>query len=251
MPATQTIEIPASSGLTGLTAKAYHQPSDTISQTASAVVAATNRKCVYRCTFTDLAAGNYIVELTDGSGTSVAFDTLTGLLLATGTYETDSLISPSSGGGGSDPLQNPLGDYASNTAGGALQKIGAASVNVTSPVTQGGTIRIVQGGDYLAANGLAIPFTLPASTFGDLTAATVELAGARGDDSVGPITGSIVNGGTESQTALVEIHAANTAGASPSDGAGDDYHYQLRVTKSGAKLYPIEGSLRLEPSVFS
>lgn len=78
-------------------------------------------------------------------------------------------------GAASDPLTNPLGDYASGTAGGALQKIGTASVSVTSPVVQGGDVSIIQGDSYLAVDNRAVEWTDDGGTWPDLTGATALL----------------------------------------------------------------------------
>jgi hypothetical protein len=74
-----------------------------------------------------------------------------------------------------DPLANPLGGYASGTAGGALQRIGTASVAVTSPVTQAGDVSIIQGDSYLAADNRAIEWTDAGGIWPDLAGATALL----------------------------------------------------------------------------
>lgn len=78
-------------------------------------------------------------------------------------------------GGASDPLANPLGGYASGTAGGALQHLGTASVAVTSPVVQGGDVSVIQGDSYLALDNRAIEWTDAGGTWPDLAGATALL----------------------------------------------------------------------------
>jgi hypothetical protein len=64
--ATQQIEFEAPSGLT-LTAKLFTAGSDTVAYTASAVTEQTNRKSVYRATFSSVASGVYQLIAFDGS----------------------------------------------------------------------------------------------------------------------------------------------------------------------------------------
>jgi hypothetical protein len=69
--ATQTIRSWATTGGT-LTMKLYTVDSDTAVDSASATES-TNRKGLYSAAFTDLAAGTYIVQLEDGSGSVKSF----------------------------------------------------------------------------------------------------------------------------------------------------------------------------------
>lgn len=64
--ATQQIEFEAPSGLT-LTAKLYLAGSDTVSYTASAVTEQTNRKAIYRATFSSLASNEYMLIASSGA----------------------------------------------------------------------------------------------------------------------------------------------------------------------------------------
>lgn len=64
--ATQQIEFEAPSGMT-LTAKLYTSGSDTVAYTASAVTEQTNRKGVYRATFSNVAANTYQLVATVGA----------------------------------------------------------------------------------------------------------------------------------------------------------------------------------------
>jgi hypothetical protein len=69
--ATQSVEFSAASGQT-VTARLFSAGSDTVVQTASAVVEATNRDGVYTATFTDVAAGLYRLIATNSGGTLLA-----------------------------------------------------------------------------------------------------------------------------------------------------------------------------------
>jgi hypothetical protein len=69
--ATQSVEFSAPSGQ-AVTARLFAAGSDTVVQTASAVVEATNRDGVYTATFTDAAAGLYRLIATNSGGTLLA-----------------------------------------------------------------------------------------------------------------------------------------------------------------------------------
>lgn len=79
-------------------------------------------------------------------------------------------------GGDMDPLNNEVpGTYSSGTAGHALGRITAAAITVTSPVASSGTVSIIRGDDYLAADGRALDWTDSGGTWPDLTDATITL----------------------------------------------------------------------------
>ncbi len=67
----------------------------------------------------------------------------------------------SAAGAASDPLLNQVpGTYASGTAGAALGNIAGASVSVVSPVASNGTsINLIYGDDYVAADNRALVFS--------------------------------------------------------------------------------------------
>lgn len=64
--ATQTVEFQAPTGLT-LTAKLFAEGSDTVAYTASAVTEQTNRKGIYRATFSSVSADDYQLIALDGT----------------------------------------------------------------------------------------------------------------------------------------------------------------------------------------
>ena len=79
-------------------------------------------------------------------------------------------------GGDTDALNNEVpGTYSSGTAGHALGRITAAAITVTSPVAGSGTVSIVRGDDYLAADGRALDWTDSGGTWPTLTDATITL----------------------------------------------------------------------------
>jgi len=159
-------------------------------------------------------------------------------------------IAGATGGAASDPLANPLGNYGSNTAGGVLQNLGKVNVTIVSPITNTGLIKITQGDDYKAADNRAIPFPLPVAQWGDLTNATVAFVAVRAGSRIGPLAGTIVNGNASGQAAQVELAAADTSGARPSDNQNDTYEYAVRVVKAGDEITVFRGPLLLERNLF-
>ncbi len=113
-------------------------------------------------------------------------------------------------GAAADPLANDVpGSYDQGTAGYALGRIGTATITATSPVATGGRLEIIQGDDYLHADGRALVFTGDtADIWPDLTGATVVLA----TDSTVPIagTGTVVTP-TGTQVVRIEIVSTETA----------------------------------------
>jgi len=92
MPVTQIVEFPGSTGLAaGANAYLFAQGSDTAVATASAVAERTNAKGIYRATFADVAAGDYLLVAKDASGNPICVDPLNGLLLSAATFQTASI----------------------------------------------------------------------------------------------------------------------------------------------------------------
>jgi hypothetical protein len=126
-------------------------------------------------------------------------------------------------GSAADPLSNLLGAYASNTAGGALQKIaGAANIVVQSFITPGGTISLVAGDSYFADDDRAIPWTDSTNVLPDLTGATALFLVENGFSS--PVT--ITNPAGPVKILFTELSSANTTLL----GSGKSYTYKLWVT---------------------
>ncbi|MDE2426791.1 MAG: hypothetical protein KGO96_12890, partial [Elusimicrobia bacterium] len=73
-----------------------------------------------------------------------------------------------------------------------------------------------------------------------------------GNHTFGPFTGSIINGNTSSQSAIVPITAAQTLTVPASPSTGQPYQYSLRITESpsGRKITPWTGALVLNPDPF-
>lgn len=81
-------------------------------------------------------------------------------------------------GGAADPLTNQVpGTYGAGTAGAALGRIGTGGVTVTvaSPVAVDGTITLVRGDDYFAADGVPIDFAFTALPYSFVGALSVKL----------------------------------------------------------------------------
>ncbi|MBI3866833.1 MAG: hypothetical protein HY290_33555 [Planctomycetia bacterium] len=238
-------------GLTGLslTIDVYPEGSDAVAFTSVALTEATNRKGVYTGTVSNPAAGDYQAQLKSGS--TVLGDFYGPLTNMTNMHLFALRVGKVVGlTANTDPLANPLGNYASNTAGGVLQNLGKATVTVVSPVTQGGTISIIQGDDYKATDNRAILFALPASVWGNLTNATVAFVALRANSQIGPLSGTIVNGNTSGQSAQLELAGADTSAAKPSENPSDAYLYAVRITKAGDEITTFRGRLILARNLF-
>ena len=141
----------------------------------------------------------------------------------------------SAAGGAADPLLNLVpGSYASGTAGYILGSINPAQVTVTSPVaTDGTSITVVRGDDYLNTDGRALTFT--GATWPTLTAGTVALIV---DTSGTPTSYSGVI--TAATSCYVELTTAQTTALS----ARRTYDYDLQATLSNGSIVTlVQGTL--------
>lgn len=130
-------------------------------------------------------------------------------------------------GAASDPLLNLVpGAYASGTAGYILGSINPAQVTVTSPVaTDGTSITVVRGDDYLNTDGRAITFT--GSTWPDISGGSVDLV----VDVSGTATrysATITGAGS----CYVELTTTDTTALNPKK----TYGYDLEATLSNASI---------------
>jgi len=141
----------------------------------------------------------------------------------------------SAAGGAADPLLNLVpGSYASGTAGYILGSINPAQVTVTSPVaTDGTSITVVRGDDYLNTDGRALTFT--GATWPTLTAGTVALIV---DTSGTPTSYSGVI--TAATSCYVELTTTQTTALS----ARRTYDYDLQATLSNGSIVTlVQGTL--------
>jgi len=147
----------------------------------------------------------------------------------------------SAAGGATDFLSVQVpGSYASGTAGYILGSINPAQVTVTSPVaTDGTSITIVRGDDYLNADGRALTFT--GATWPTLTAGTVALI----VDTSG--TPTSYNGTiTAATSCYVELTTTQTTALS----ARRTYDYDLQATLSNGHIVTlVQGTLLVNEDV--
>lgn len=110
-------------------------------------------------------------------------------------------------------------------------------VTVTAPVATTGTVELVQGDDYLAADGRALDWT--STGWPDLTGASVEWqVSLRGTETVYPA--SVV----DADTVRVELTAEQTAALTPRQLRT----YQLVATLPGGSIVTLtRGELFVEP----
>lgn len=108
-----------------------------------------------------------------------------------------------------------------------LARFAQAVLAPVSPISPTGQITLYRGIDYAVLVGNEIEFALPAATHGDLTDADIVLQTPRYE-----IEAEVVNGGTASQCARIELTAAETAAL-----VVGEYEYALLVTL-GSGLMP-------------
>lgn len=146
---------------------------------------------------------------------------------------TASLVNaPGGSGGGGDPLLNVLGGYASNTAGGALQRIGTAKLVVTQPYdSQGQEIDLIRGDDYSSSESRSFDYTNSLGQWPDLTAGACVL------------TCNGVNYACDSVNATtlrIRFTAADTAAMSLGTHA---YYVRFTKTSNSHKVTIMQGSI--------
>lgn len=139
----------------------------------------------------------------------------------------------SAAGGAADPLLNDVpGSYAQGTAGYVLGSISPAQVTIASPVaTDGTTITVVRGDDYLVANSRSLTFT--GTSWPTLTDGTVVLK-AKLKTGRGAQTATVQSYNaavTGAQACRVELTDTQTAALSPGL-----YAYDLEATLSGGAV---------------
>lgn len=149
-------------------------------------------------------------------------------------------------GAATDPLLNPVpGSYAQGTAGQALGRIGSGTIATVSLISPPGTaLTLVRGDDYALADGRAIAFTL-ATTWPDLTGATVVLTvRSRASDallfSVSDRVASRVTGAGVAQVVVFEPSASVTASLAPGLASGK---FDIQATLASGHIVTVATGL--------
>ena len=136
--ATQSVEFSAASGQ-AVTARLFSAGSDTVVQTASVVVEATNRDGVYTATFTDAAAGLYRLIATNSGGILLA-QWWVDLTLTTATFQA---------------YENPISVIQSGlstlNAAGVRTAVGLASANLDTQLADLPTVAELEARTLVAA----------------------------------------------------------------------------------------------------
>ena len=149
-----------------------------------------------------------------------------------------------------DPLLAPVpAAYAANTAGWALGQIGTAVITVTTPLaTDGSTITLVRGDDYLVAEGRSVTFT--STGWEDLTAADpidftlrrrAQAFGSGSDPIIFTVEDAVASRttGVGTQSITFEFPAASTNNLLPGTSTGK---YDIQATlASGAIVTLLTG----------
>lgn len=142
-------------------------------------------------------------------------------------------------GSAADPMLNAPDGYGSNTLGGIIASMNPAQVTIVSPVaTDGTSITVIRGDDYLLTDNRALTFT--GSTWPTLTAGTVALkvnfAGV-----ILTYSGTITAG----QSCYVALTKTDTAGM-----ATGTFDYDLEATLSNASVVTlVQGKLLVQADV--
>jgi hypothetical protein len=118
-------------------------------------------------------------------------------------------------------------------AGGGAGTIIVADVDGEIPVSADGSITLVEGDDYKAADGRGIGFS--SSTWPNLTGATVRFYACNLDTSVNDINAAAASA-TQSMstwTVAIDLSAAQTGALTPSIKG---YEYSLKATLSDGSV---------------
>ena len=143
-------------------------------------------------------------------------------------------------GGGGDPWSVSTGtDYASDTFGGHVKSITAGAVTIVSPVaTDGTSITLIRGDDYLNADNRALTFS--GDSWPTLTSGAVALivdVNGTPTSYAGVITGA--------GECYVELTDTQTAALTPGT-----YSYDLQATLSGGSVVTlVQGLLLVQADV--
>lgn len=129
-----------------------------------------------------------------------------------------------------DPLTNTVpGSYAGGTAGAVLGSLLTKPITYAGPIHPStGTMTLVRGDDYLAADALQLTYNL--ATAPDLTGATVRgkwFAATTDTAAIVTVTGTVSGAGGSTQSVSFDLPAASSALL-----VADAYHFAIVATLS-------------------
>ena len=142
-------------------------------------------------------------------------------------------------GGAGDPWSSVASAYPSGTFGDIVYRINPAQVTVTSPVaTDGTSITVIRGDDYLNTDGRALTFS--GATWPTLTGGAVAL--------IVDIYGTVTNyAGTVTAATACYVELTDTQTGALTPGA---YNYDLQATlSSGSVVTLVQGLLLVAEDV--
>jgi hypothetical protein len=232
--ATQYIEFEAPTGLT-LTAKLFTAGSDTVAYTASAVVEQTNRKGIYRATFSSVTAGTYQLLALDGTSpvcvwwgyaadtaSTYQFGSLVGYVLST--VVTDIAAGVVSTGG--------LSTAQSAQLSGIYSKVHGVPVVLSSTATNivnGSPLTIYVGSEHSYSTPLG-PVTFNVSNSYNVSGwtPTLKVFGRYDtpDNAVISVAGSWADTGLSTQRVEFTLEETDTDNLS----SDSEYSYQVEIT---------------------
>lgn len=238
--ATQTINFPFLSGESGLSLRLRSLTTREIVATESSAESTANN-AIQTAAFTDVAAGDYLLQLI--AGTDVLGQDVITLTLTTGQFWPASATAASSGGLTSDQAA------ALSRIDAKAALITGAKLQVAGSVTPGGDIRLYLGSDYLVSADSELLRSI-SDTGGALhtrlqAAESIEFgAGRNGVPNL--IRGTVTSAYASNVTTLtIEIDGATDIDIAQAI-ASEDYTYQIRrVTAGGKKVTEVEGNLTL------
>lgn len=237
--ATQTINFPFLAGESGYSLRLLSLVDRSSVATQSASESAANNG-VQTAVFTDIAAGQYLLQLIKGS--DVWGSESVTLTLTTAQFWPDAVTGGGSGGG-LTPEQNA-----------ALERIDAkaalitgAKLSIAGAVTPGGDITLVIGDDHVEDADSELLRTIAdtgGALFARLDAAESITFGAGRNGVADQITGTVTASYASNVTTLtIEIDAASIDADAI---ASEDYSYQIqRVTADGDHVVEVSGNLTL------
>lgn len=236
--ATQTVNFPFLAGESGLSLRLRSLTDRSIVATESASES-TASNGVQTAAFTNVAAGNYLLQLVSGSDV-FGQDVIT-LTLTTGQFWPASATASSSGGLTTD--QAAALDRIDAKAG----LITGSKLSVAGAVTPGGDITLVIGDDRVtdADSELLRSITDTGGALHTRLAAASQIKFGAGRNGVADmITGTVTSAHSANVTTLtIEI---DHAGVSTDAIASEDYTYQIqRVTADAEHVVELSGNLTL------
>lgn len=238
--ATQTINFPFLAGESGLSLRLRSLSTRAIVATEAAAELTANN-AIQTAAFTDVAAGDYLLQLIDG--TDVLGQDVITLTLTTAQFWPASATPANSSSGGLTTEQAAALDRIDAKTG----LITGGKLSVAGAVTPGGDITLVIGDDRVTAADSELLRTI-SDTGGALhtrLAAASQIKFGAGRNGVADmITGTVVSSHASNITTLtIQI---DQVGLSSDASASEDYTYQIqRVTADGDCVVEVSGNLTL------